>query len=500
MKHIKRRVPFLVVMLLLSAVWLAAAQEDCPAMIAQAIDSVGEVCSGIGRNQVCYGNNSLTATTWDSAPLPNFALPGDLSNVLDLATLQTAPLDTENNTWGVAMMSLQANLPDTLPGQNVTFIIFGDAELKTDSSTDSRYNAPMQAFRLTTGIGQPECTEAPRNGVLVQSPQGTTVNFLVNGVELEIGSTAFMTLKTETELDVSTLQGKVAVTSAGETKVAMPGTWIATAEGGLPSDPTPYTLAKVGRVPLNLLPEPVTIPVPIPGTSDWVDTTINVTTGQSFTLTAWGAVNPCVNASRSVCVPHGPEGIVEIGTVAQADPGRTTTYPMSDAIIAALVGRIGDGAPFYVGTGGTFIADGEGTLQFRINDSPLENNDGSFFVEISTKNGIPTGEVIGLLDCGANGGVTTPTNQPLVFRGGWAEFSREDLMTFVSNTPPSLTYDGRATQVIAVVGPDSWTDPSGNPGFQMNWYWRIAAPTPDSHEVVWTIGDTTLTCIVNVEE
>jgi hypothetical protein len=38
--------------------------------------------------------------------------------------------------WGVALMRLQANIPETLPGQNVTFLLFGDVEIRNAVETN----------------------------------------------------------------------------------------------------------------------------------------------------------------------------------------------------------------------------------------------------------------------------------------------------------------------------------------------------------------------------
>jgi hypothetical protein len=495
MKTHQTGIYFPIIVLLLLTVSFAAAQDDCPVMVSQALAAVGEACAGIGRNQVCYGNTSVTATTHDLTPLPNFALPGDLSSVLDLESLVTAPLNLEKHTWGVAVMAVQATLPDTLPGQNVTFILFGDTEFKPEASTDARFAAPMQSFSLKTGVGKTVCSEAPRDGVLVQTPQGTKVNFLVNGVELSIGSTAFLTtLNSQGALDVSTLEGEVRVS----TKLVAQGNVLATAQGLAPSEPAPFEPEDVIRLPVNLLPETVNIPIPVPGDSDWVESGVRVTAGQTFTVAASGQVNPCANQTIDVCKPYGPDGMTQLGTALQAEPGTASGYPMPDAAIASLIGRIGEGTPFFIGAGGTFTADAEGTLQFLINDIPLENNKGVFYVEINTKNEIPAGQLIGLLDCANQGGISVPSSQPLVFQGGRGELQLDDLQTFVRQRVVSLRYDGKPLQIIAVVGPEDWTDPNGTPGHQMNWYWRLAAPSPGAHELVWTLGDEVLTCNVTV--
>jgi hypothetical protein len=55
--------------------------------------------------------------------------PGDIVNVADVQHLQLASMSLDDETWGIALMRIQANLPDTLPGQNVTFLVFGDVEI-----------------------------------------------------------------------------------------------------------------------------------------------------------------------------------------------------------------------------------------------------------------------------------------------------------------------------------------------------------------------------------
>jgi len=49
-----------------------------------------------------------------------------------LEKYQDAQVERLNETtgeWGIALLRVQANLPDTAPGQNVTVLMFGDAEI-----------------------------------------------------------------------------------------------------------------------------------------------------------------------------------------------------------------------------------------------------------------------------------------------------------------------------------------------------------------------------------
>lgn len=107
-----------------------AQTETCSVTVQQALAEVDAGCASTGRNQACYGYVSLEATPREGALDFLFAKQGDLANVADLDTLRLSALDVENDQWGIALLKLQANLPDTLPGQNVTFLLFGDVELQ----------------------------------------------------------------------------------------------------------------------------------------------------------------------------------------------------------------------------------------------------------------------------------------------------------------------------------------------------------------------------------
>ena len=166
-------------LLLLAAPTLSAQEdaEQCPAIVDEALTAAGDGCSNLGRNEVCYGNISVDANNVDGASITEFTNIGDVLDVSQISSITTAGLDLDTDTWGVALLSLQANIPDTIPGQNVLFVVFGEASLQAETDTD--LTAPMQAFRMTTGIGQSRCAGVPQDGVLVQSPADLVVNFQV---------------------------------------------------------------------------------------------------------------------------------------------------------------------------------------------------------------------------------------------------------------------------------------------------------------------------------
>lgn len=110
----------------------AATQNDdtCPKLVDEAVALTSKVCQQVGRNQVCYGNLDLTAQPRSDAVRLRFEKPGDIAPLKDIASLTLSPMDTRRQIWGVSLMKVQANLPDTLPGQNVTVVLFGDVELR----------------------------------------------------------------------------------------------------------------------------------------------------------------------------------------------------------------------------------------------------------------------------------------------------------------------------------------------------------------------------------
>ena len=102
----------------------------CSALVQQALQSIGTNCGGLARNTACYGYNKVGATFSEAVADDFFTKPSDQAVLSTVASLTTAPLDTQLNEWGVAVMSVQANIPDSLPGQAVRFILLGNAQME----------------------------------------------------------------------------------------------------------------------------------------------------------------------------------------------------------------------------------------------------------------------------------------------------------------------------------------------------------------------------------
>jgi len=128
---------------------LLLAQGTCPAIVEQALLSMGESCDELGRNSVCYGYNLVTAEFSKTVDDDFFNQPSDIAELGILETIRTSEMNTTTSQWGVAVMSLQANVPNSIPGQSVKFVLLGDVEVESAVEPDSVFQA-VDAISVTT--------------------------------------------------------------------------------------------------------------------------------------------------------------------------------------------------------------------------------------------------------------------------------------------------------------------------------------------------------------
>lgn len=289
------------------------ASETCTALAQQALVEVGQNCAEMDRNSACYGFNRVGATFAQQQPDDLFSQPSDRTSVNLLSSIQTSPLDAALELWGIAVLRLQANIPNTLPGQNVVFILMGDTQVQnavpadqaaqpSDTTVDvvtkerarlrslpnllanvvkvaesgqtlqadavdasgewirvvvdgtpgwmnrqvvsdadfsalpvvsDQTLAPMQAFYLTTALGDPQCNEAP-SMLVVQGPKGVKIDLTVNEAKIQIGSTIILRLLDENTMEIIVIDGEALVNN-----LLVPAGFKATAPINLPGDNQP---------------------------------------------------------------------------------------------------------------------------------------------------------------------------------------------------------------------------------------------------------------------
>jgi len=106
---------------------------------------------------------------------------------------------------------------------------------------------------------------------------------------------------------------------------------------------------------------------------EWQDS-ITVKAGQTISLSASG-----VWSHNSGTDNYGPDGS------SNTDNG----ILLPSATVGVLIGRIGEGTPFVVGTSTTHTAETDGMLQLSINDWGFEGNTGSVMVQIGIQLEVP---------------------------------------------------------------------------------------------------------------
>ena len=191
---------------------------SCEEIIDLALQVSDEGCETIGSNQVCYGNEKITADL-SLEYEGRFNIVGDTIPIEGLQVLSASPLDMENNFWGVAVMKLKANLPGTVPGQNVTFMVFGDTEVDNDSGD-------MSAFYFSTGFSGITCSEVPFDGLLIEMDEGVGIRFQANGVDFLLEGDAVLQAKPGEEMTVSMIDGTGKVYANGQERELSPGTYV----------------------------------------------------------------------------------------------------------------------------------------------------------------------------------------------------------------------------------------------------------------------------------
>lgn len=144
--------------------------------------------------------------------------------------------------------------------------------------------------------------------------------------------------------------------------------------------------ADVARIYLGNYPAPANRPTPQPeqpgpesapgpglrvaGNRVWTNTGVFVSQGDLVSFNASGRVQLSGDAN-------------DVATPAGATSGRTAPGSPVNALAGALIGRVGDGAPFGIGNQGQLRMPNAGELFLGVNDNDVNDNRGEFRVEVT---------------------------------------------------------------------------------------------------------------------
>ncbi len=191
MRNLRSVAYFFLVVLCIGTVMAQA--DDCPALVQSAIQAVGNLCASTGLNQACYGNLSLKADPQPGVTSFTFEKPGDKARIANVKSLRVDPFDKVKKEWGVALMRLQANIPDTLPGQSVSFLVFGD--VKVENKVESASSPLITVASGSVLLGEPKADGAIVGALsagdqafaLSQSADGAWVRIELDGSDSRTG-------------------------------------------------------------------------------------------------------------------------------------------------------------------------------------------------------------------------------------------------------------------------------------------------------------------------
>jgi len=202
------------ILLLGFGVVTAGQSGTCIAVIEQAIAAADEVCSTTGRNEACYGSVNVVAEGRADTTL-TFESPGDLAELSSIARIETAPFDETVETFGIALLRAQVDLPGTIPGQVVTMLLMGDTSVTAEQPD-------MRAFTFSTGIGRSRCAEVSYDILAINTPNNLVMDFTINGVEISLGSTAVL-FSEDDFIEVLVTDGEAQITADGSTETVAAG-------------------------------------------------------------------------------------------------------------------------------------------------------------------------------------------------------------------------------------------------------------------------------------
>jgi hypothetical protein len=171
-----------VTLLVCVAIVEAQILNTCPELVNQALSQVGTLCANLERNDACYGNYNVTANFNDPLISPDvFDQPGDLVNIHELHSLETAPVNVSDSTWGIGLMRIQANLPNTLPGQSVLLLTTGGQQVENGVLPEEELTLPAEGITVTTNAGattdlRPTYPSSVQIDPIASIPGGTAVS------------------------------------------------------------------------------------------------------------------------------------------------------------------------------------------------------------------------------------------------------------------------------------------------------------------------------------
>jgi hypothetical protein len=176
--------------LALTAVQVAAQSETnepevCAQIVENAFEQVSQVCAGYDLGQICIGHGGATAAFAQEVDEDFFTQPGDSADLSLIQAATTSPMDVEEESWGLAVVNVQANLPtevvEDLDDKGVIYFVFGGMEISEATAEDDILIPLAEGIPVTT-IATADMRQSPNaldgdlSNVIGRIPEETTLN------------------------------------------------------------------------------------------------------------------------------------------------------------------------------------------------------------------------------------------------------------------------------------------------------------------------------------
>ena len=163
---------FLALFLALQAVPAYAQPPDCNGVITQLDGALAPgICDVLGVGSACLATRTVNATPRTGTI--RFTAPGDNAQLNNIRRMITVP----KQGAAVLLGGSSAN--------PVKILVFGDTATAPSAAQSG------SVFTLRASNGQPTC-ERTRSGMILQTPGGKNGTIVVNGVNIKLGSTAYV--------------------------------------------------------------------------------------------------------------------------------------------------------------------------------------------------------------------------------------------------------------------------------------------------------------------
>ena len=135
---------------LASVVTLVAQAQTCSETVERAFTALQEQCIGLERDSLCYGHARVEASFAADAFAVEFANKGARASTAGVAGVATGALNVQQGQWGVAVMNLGANLPQTYEGPGVIVMLAGEAAVVNEVEPENvmTIQAPVSTVAL----------------------------------------------------------------------------------------------------------------------------------------------------------------------------------------------------------------------------------------------------------------------------------------------------------------------------------------------------------------